>query len=1178
VPDDTATFTNNAAPTSVAISNDASINTIQFTAGAPAFNFTTSGTGITFDVNGAGIVNNSAFAPSLINNDTLNFNGTSSAGNAVITNNNGAVLSFNNNSTAGNATITTNNGALTQFNDNSTGGNAQFITNAGGIVDFSNTSGPAGDGNISAGSIAGAGNYYLGSNLLTVGSNNLSTTVSGVISDCGPTGLECSASGATGGGLIKVGTGTLTLSGANTYTGPTAVNAGTLQAGAVNAFSSASAFTVASGATLNLAGFNQTIGSLAGAGSVTFGAATLTTNGDGSDTTFSGTISGSGRLVKVGGGTLTLSGNNSYQGGTALNEGTLAVGSSRALGTGALTLADGTTLQAAADGLALANAVRLNGAVTVDTKSNTTTLSGPISGTGGLDKIGSGTLTLTGASTYTGTTNVNEGVLNVNGSLVSTAIINNNGGVLSFNNTSTAANATITTNNGALTQFNDNSSAGNAAIINNNGGMVSFNNNSTAANATVTTNNGAHTQFNDNSTGGNAQFITNVGGTVDFSNTSGPAGDGNISAGSIAGAGNYYLGSNQLTVGSNNLSTTVSGVISDCGPTGLECSASGATGGGLTKVGSGTLTLAGANTYTGPTLVNGGVLNVTGSLVSAVTVNSGGTLTGIGAIGGLDVASGGTVAPGNSIGRLRVAGDVTFEQGSIYQVKANAAGQSGKLTSSGSATISGGTVQVLAQSGTYSRQTRYPILTASGGISGTFTGATSNLAFLTPVLSYDPNDVFLTLIRNDITFASLAQTRNQRAVAEALDRSPPLKPLVQAVANLTPAGTLQAFDALSGEVHASAQATIIDDSRYARQAILGRLRQAPYEGGAGATAALGAGGPMLAYADPPADGISVYPEGYRPAGRTWAYPEGYRPADGTLVYPEGYSPAPSNPPPRAPAPPPEMMFWAQGVGATGKINSDGNAAEVSRNLGGVFAGFDRRFGEWRVGLAAGYTNSSARVGARGSSANIDAAYFAAYGGASAGAWNVRLGGVFAWNTIATNRSIAFPGFTEQAGARYGAAEGQAFGEVGYALSFSDIAAEPFAGLAWVHLSADPFTETGGVSALSGSSSTDEVGYSTVGARWASNLLMTNGMLLVPRASLAWQHAFGTTTPTAALAFRSTGAAFGIWGVPIARDAALVEAGGDLHLSLQTKLGIFYVGQLATNAQDHSVKGNFTWRF
>jgi outer membrane autotransporter protein len=955
VPDNTATFTNNAAPTSVTISNDASINTILFTAAAPAFNFVTSGTGITFNVNGAGIVNNSAFAPTFTNNDNLNFNNASSAGNAVIVNNNGGVLSFNNNSTAANATITTNNGALTQFNDNSTGGNAQFITNAGGIVDFSNTAGPTGDGNISAGSIAGAGNYYLGSNQLTVGSNNLSTTVSGVISDCGPTGLECNAFGATGGGLTKVGSGTLTLSGANTYTGPTMVNAGTLQAGAVNAFSFASAFTVASGATLDLAGFNQTIGSLAGAGSVTLGAATLTTNGDGSDTTFSGTISGSGRLVKVGGGTLTLSGNNSYQGGTIVTAGTLAVGSSGALGTGALTLADGTTLQAVANGLALANAVRLNGAVTVDTQSNTMTLAGPISGTGGLDKIGSGTLMLTGASTY-------------------------------------------------------------------------------------------------------------IGGTS----------------------------------------------------------------------------------------INGGVLNVNGSLVSIVSVNSGGTLTGTGSIGGLSVGGGGIVAPGNSIGTLTVRGNVSFDVDGIYQVKANAAGQSDKINATGTATLTGGTVQVLAQSGTYARQTQYTILTASAGVTGKFTGVTSNLAFLTALLSYDPKDVFLTLVRNDVTFASVAQTPNQRAVAMALDRSAPLSPLVQAVANLTATGAQQAFDALSGELHGSVQTTIIDDSRYIRQAVLGRLRQAPYADAAGNMAALGSGGPMLAYTDPA--------------------------RDGALVYPGGYSPAPSNPPPRAPAQPSDLTFWAQGVGAWGRINSDGNAADVNRTLGGVFTGFDRRFGEWRAGLAGGYTNSSPSVSARASSASIDTAYFAGYAGTSFGPLNFRSGAAFAWHTIATSRSVMFPGFSEQASARYNAQEGQVFGELGYGMSFGDIAAEPFAGVAWLHLSTDGFTETGGVSALGGASGSDDVGYSTLGARWASNYLMANGMILMPRASLAWQHAFATLTPTTTLTFRNTGAAFGIWGVPIARDAALIEAGGDLQLSAQTKVGIFYVGQLATNAQDHSVKGNFTWRF
>ena len=96
-----------------------------------------------------------------------------------------------------------------------------LITNAGGVVDFSNTSGSNGDGKISAGSIEGAGTYRLGSNELTVGSNNTSTTVSGTIQDGG-------YAGGTGASLVKVGTGTLTLSGNNSYTGDTTVDAGAL--------------------------------------------------------------------------------------------------------------------------------------------------------------------------------------------------------------------------------------------------------------------------------------------------------------------------------------------------------------------------------------------------------------------------------------------------------------------------------------------------------------------------------------------------------------------------------------------------------------------------------------------------------------------------------------------------------------------------------------------------------------------------------------------------------------------------------------------------------------------------------------------------------------------------------------------------------------------------------------
>jgi hypothetical protein len=176
VPDNTATFTNNGAPTSVTINNNASINTIQFDTGAPAYSFTIIGSSLF--INGAGIVNNSSFAPSFTigMGGGLDFLNSSTAGSATIINNN--FLEFAVNSTAGNATITTNNGGSTLFFDTSTGGQARFITNAGGKVDISSLASTG----MTAGSIEGAGNYVLGSKTLTVGGNGLSTTVSGVIS------------------------------------------------------------------------------------------------------------------------------------------------------------------------------------------------------------------------------------------------------------------------------------------------------------------------------------------------------------------------------------------------------------------------------------------------------------------------------------------------------------------------------------------------------------------------------------------------------------------------------------------------------------------------------------------------------------------------------------------------------------------------------------------------------------------------------------------------------------------------------------------------------------------------------------------------------------------------------------------------------------------------------------
>ncbi len=257
---------------------------------------------------------------------------------------------------------------------------------------------------------AAGGNVTLGAGTLTTGGNNGTTTYTGILSGTG--------------GLTKQGTGIFTLSGANTYTGATTINAGTLTLGAANRIADTSALTVAGGATFNLNNFAETIGSLAGAGTVTLGTGILTAGGDNSSTTYSGVMSGTGGLTKAGAGIFTLSGANTYTGATTINAGTLQVAGGAAIAdTSAVTLANvagatldlnGTneTIGSLAGGGALGGNVTLGvGTLTAGGNNAATTYSGVLSGTGGLTKAGTGIFTLSGANTYTGATTINAGTL-----------------------------------------------------------------------------------------------------------------------------------------------------------------------------------------------------------------------------------------------------------------------------------------------------------------------------------------------------------------------------------------------------------------------------------------------------------------------------------------------------------------------------------------------------------------------------------------------------------------------------------------------------------------------------------------------------------------------------------------------------------------------------------------------
>ena len=325
----------------------------------------------------------SAGNATITNNAIINFHNTSSAGSASITNN--LAISFNDASTAGNATIVNNSGV--GFVDHSTGGNAAFTNVGNSIVDFSGSSGQAGDGKLSAGSIAGSGTFRLGANELTVGGNNLSTAVTGVIEDGG-------IGPAPGGSLVKIGTGTLTLAAANTYTGATTVkfNNGLINFNAANNFGTG-AITLnggglqwATGASTDISSRLAALGSRGGV---------FDTNGN--NVALVGTISGVGGLSKTGSGTLTLGGNNTYSGGTAINGGTLAISEDRNLGAaGGNIIFDSGTLRLLADLTTEQDRGTEDGSGILDTNGNNVALGGTMSGIGGFTKTGTGTLTLAG--------------------------------------------------------------------------------------------------------------------------------------------------------------------------------------------------------------------------------------------------------------------------------------------------------------------------------------------------------------------------------------------------------------------------------------------------------------------------------------------------------------------------------------------------------------------------------------------------------------------------------------------------------------------------------------------------------------------------------------------------------------------------------------------------------------
>ena len=514
------------------------------------------------------------------------------------------------------------------------------------------------------GSFSGNGTINLGGfNLTTAGST--STTFSGVL--------------AGNGNLTKGGTGTLTLNGTNTYNGTTTVTGGTLAVASDASMGAAPSSATASSIVLNggtlQATANFTLNANRG---ISLGTNNGTFSIDPSITlNYAGNIADTGSMTKSGNGSLVLTGTNTYSGATTISAGTLQIGN------------NGTT-----GSIASTSSIINNGTLAFN-RSNAITLSSAVSGTGNLTQAGSGTLSLSGNSTYTGNTTIangtlqldsggainssngiiNNGTLTYNNSLVNTAALVSGTGNISVGTASSTGTTLKLTSTlgvtGTLNVFSGNVldlngySSPNAISVAGTGissGGALINSNATTAGAQT----GTITLTGDASLGGSgnltlngniggAYALTKVGaGTTTLSGTNTYSGNTTISGGTLSVSSDANLGTAPVSATASSIVLnggmlqatanftlnvnrgislgTSNGTFSVDPSITLNYAGVIAGTGGMSKSGSGTLALTGANTYSGSTNVTAGTLQIgagstAGSIngSSAVNISSGAT-------------------------------------------------------------------------------------------------------------------------------------------------------------------------------------------------------------------------------------------------------------------------------------------------------------------------------------------------------------------------------------------------------------------------------------------------------------------------------------------------------------------------------------------------------------------------
>ena len=635
---------------------------------------------------------------------------------------------------------------------------------------------------------------------------------------------------------------------------------------------------------------------------------------------------------------------------------------------------------------------------------------------------------------------------------------------------------------------------------------------------------------------------------------------------------------------------------------------------GFVKTGVGSVILnADSSNLTGPIFIADGALEINGKLNGPVDIGREVVLAGVGQVGSTTLYPTAVISPGNDgtpMGTLTVNGNLDFGQDTIYRVHADPTSSlSDRIHVTGVAKLDG-TVAHVGPNGNYAPRTTYNILTADGGVQGRFTGVSSAYAFLTPSLSYDAKNAFMTLSRNDVPIGSVGDTDNENSVGGALDQEAPPSSGNGSASTGNGSGSTGNGSASTGNGSASAgndAASSGSGSASTGNGTASTGNGTASTGNGSTTTGTGSAptgtNPVVPGADSSlvASGngaakttgasqvtaavLSMTPDQARAAlkqlsGEAYASTGSVLQGQGDAVrtlpmsHLRGNLDAPmaaGRPTAQLGAPSSDALpqsgaspVWAQAFGNWSTFGGDGNASTVHQSAGGLFVGGDGAVGNgWRLGGAFGYTGSHNSVADVSSRMSVDSYTATVFGGknfeAGPGQFRFTAGAAYTWHEIDAKRNVALGGVNQRLESSYNASSTQVFTELGYKLPLGDAyALEPFAGVAWNQIRTRDFQESGGTAALHGEGSTDDVTSTTLGLRGAMLVGSDNapGRLT---ATLGWRHAMGDVKPTQKLAFEG-GSTFSVSGVPIARDAAVLGLGAEVAITRSTTAGVAYDAQ------------------